>query len=204
MTGAGKFLTGLVLMVLAGCGGAQEDLAFKPEPLGDFRLGFAIVVANDVTRGPGSREIEAEALTTAVQSAVEERFSRFEGDRFYHIALRIEAYILAAPGIPIIYSPRSLMLSAMTVFDDATQTKLNEEAIRVTAFEGIETGVPLIPSGMLKTREEQLENLAISTAREIERILREREEDWFALSLGDDPLQPIELPPRPRARPSLN
>ena len=42
--------------LLAACGGPGKPLPRDVPPIGDFRLGYNIVVANDVTRAPGSRE----------------------------------------------------------------------------------------------------------------------------------------------------
>ena len=173
----------LVLLVLAACG-APPELDADFTPIGDFRLGYNIVVANDVQKGPTSRNATEEELTDAVRAAMEARIGRYDGDGLYHIGLRIEAYVLGRAGVPLIYTPRSVMLIAMNIWDDATQEKLNEEPIRITAFDG-EAG-PLVGTGIAKTGSEQLAGLAFDAAREIEELLEENAQTWFAPKPGRD------------------
>ena len=169
-------LTVLCCAVLAACG-APPALPPEVEPIGDFRMGYNIVVANDVQRAPASREATEDELSTAVREAMEERLGRYDGDGLYHIGMRIEAYSLGRAGIPILFSPRSVLLIALNVWDDATQEKLTEEPVRITAFEG--GGGPLVGSGLVKTREAQLRSLAFDAALEVEEYLAEREDEWF-------------------------
>jgi hypothetical protein len=167
------------LALLSACS-ARPDLTQEAEPIGDFRLGHNVVLATGATEGPLSRDASEEELADAVRATVEERLRRFDGDGLYHLGIRVEAFVLAQPGIPIVFSPRSVLLLALNVYDNETRERLNDEPIRVTAFEGANTGVPFMPSGLVKSREQQLENLAISAAQEIERLLRQQEETWFA------------------------
>jgi hypothetical protein len=166
------------LGLAAACGAPDlEPVPTDVEPIGDFRMGFNIVVANDVTRAPSSREATEDELTTAVRATMEERLGRYDGDGLYHIGLRIEGYSLGRVGVPILYSPRSILLIAMNVWDDATQEKLTEEAIRVTAFES--RAGPLVGSGLTRTREEQLAALSYNAAVQVEKILMEKADTWF-------------------------
>lgn len=167
----------LGLVALAACG-APKDLPDTPEPIGDFRLGFNVVVAPDAAQAPASRPATEEDLVSTVRAAMEQRLGRYDGDGLYHIGLKVEAYSLGRTGIPIVFSPRSAMILAMNIWDDATQEKLNDEPIRITAFEG-EAG-PLIGSGLVKTGDEQLAALAFDTAKEVEKILIENRDLWFA------------------------
>lgn len=166
------------VVLLAACGGPREPLPKEVPPIGDFRLGFNIVVANDITRAPGSREATEEELTDAVRASMEERLGRYDGDGLYHIGLRIEAYSLGRAGIPIVYSPRSVLLIAMNIWDDATQEKINPEPVRITAFEG--NAGPLVGSGLVRGKAQQLEALAWDAAQEVEEYLRAHEAAWFA------------------------
>jgi hypothetical protein len=161
--------------VLTAC--ARDDLSLPPEPLGDFRLGFNVVVAPHPQQGPFSREATPEEWIASVEQAVAERFSRFEGDKFYHIAVSVDGFVLAQPGLPLIYTPKSVLAIGVTFYEDATQTKLNEEPIQLTIFEAC-CNVPLIGSGLSKSREEQLEALSFNAARAIERTMRENGA-WF-------------------------
>ena len=167
------------LLALAACGGIRDDLTRAPQPLGDFRLGHNIAVANDPVQGPFSRTVADSAWQAAVQTAVNDRFNatRFAGDKFYHIGVAVEGYVLAYPGIPLVYSPKSVLIFSVNFFDDSTQTKLNDEAIQLTVFEPCCT-VPFLGSGFTRSAEEQMEGLSFNAARAIERTMR-RNADWF-------------------------
>ena len=171
----------LIVTLLAACG-APPEIEATADPIGDFRLGYNIVVANDVQKGPSSREATEDELTDAVRAAMEARIGRHDGDGLYHIGLRIEAYALGRAGVPILYSPRSVMLIAMNIWDDAIQEKLNAEPIRITAFDG-EAG-PLVGTGLVKSGDQQLAGLAYDAALEIEQLLQENADTWFAPKEG--------------------
>jgi len=171
------------VLILSACA-SPPDLSQPADPIGDFRMGHNIVVARDTMMGPLSREATEEELEAGLRAAIEERLRRYDGDGLYHVGVRVEAYVLAQPGIPIVLSPRSILLLALNIWDNQTQERINEEPIRITAFEGANTGVPFIPSGLVKSKEEQLRNLSISAAQEIEELLRENEETWFAPKPG--------------------
>ena len=176
------------LLILSGCGAPRDDLSVPPEPIGDFRLGYAISVAPDPTLGPFSRRATAEEWNAAMRTALQDRFSRFAGDEFHHIAVAVEGYVLAQPGIPVVYTPKSVLIFSVTFYRDATATKLNPEPIQITVFEPCCTA-PFLGSGLTRTREEQLEGLAFSAARAVERTMRENPH-WF----GGAPSAPTEDP----------
>lgn len=157
----------------------EEDLTKPPEALGQFRLGHNIAIADNVTRGPFSREMSETKLEASVQNAVAERLRRYDGDGLYHLGIVVGGLVLAQPGIPVVYAPQSVMIVDVTVFDNNTQQKLNEEPKRITAGEGIRNAVPLIGSGYVRSADEQLANLSEGVARGIENWLKENPE-WFA------------------------
>lgn len=168
-------LIGLVL--LAAC--ARDDLAEMPEPLGEFLLGHNIVYVNEPQRGPFSRTATDEQWQTAMQTAVQDRFNetRFFGNKYYHIGIAVEGYVLAQPGIPLVYSPRSVLIFSVNFFEDSTQTRLNPEPIQLTVFEACCT-IPILGSGLTKSAEDQLEALSFNAARAVERTMRENAQ-WF-------------------------
>ena len=175
------------LALLAACGGTPDPLPPTPEPIGDFRMGFNIVVANDITKGPASRDATEEELTTALRAAMEERLGRYDGDGLYHIGLRIEAYSLGRAGVPLLFSPKSVFLVAFNIWDDATQEKLNEDPIRINAFDT--PGGPFVGSGLVKTREEQIAALAYDAARGVEELLAENSDLWFGPKDGRERIE---------------
>ncbi len=170
--------------VILGCLGlmacaAEEDLTQTPDPLGQFRLGHNIAIADNVTKGPFSRAFTETQLEVSVQNAVAKRLRRYDGDGLYHLGIVVGGLVLAQPGIPVVYAPQSVMILDVTVFDNTTQAKLNEEPERIFAGEGIRNATPFIGSGFVRSAEAQLENLSASAARQIEDWLNENPQ-WFA------------------------
>ncbi|MFP4326619.1 MAG: hypothetical protein ACLFQL_01320 [Paracoccaceae bacterium] len=182
-----------LLSGLAACG-TDADLGEAPKPLGDFRLGHNIVVAPNLVKGPASREASGEEWIEAVTEALDARFRRYEGDRIYHFGVSVEGYVLARPGIPLVLSPKSALILNITVWDDAESRKLNAEPHTITVTEAL-TGETLLGSGLTQSREEQLRNLAVSGAKQVERwLLRQnRAERWFGGRDGSLP-QRLENP----------
>ena len=166
----------LLLFALAACG--ERRIEPDPEPIGDFRLGHAIALAENATEGPFSRDAGEEELEAEITEAVRVRLGRYDGDGLYHLGINVGGYVLAQPGIPVVYSPKSVLLVDVNLFDNVTQERLNEEPKRIVAFEGIENAVPVLGSGLTRSKEDQLENLAFSAALKIEAWLRENP-DWF-------------------------
>ncbi len=166
----------IVLGLVSAC--ARDDLSLPPEAIGNFQAGHLLAVAQDPTLGPFSRRAEEGQWVDAMQLALEQRFrERFPGDRTYHIGVAVQAYVLAIPGIPLVYSPRSVLIFSVNFYDDATRTRLNPEPIQMTVFEACCT-VPILGSGLTKTKEEQMEALSFNAARAVERTMRQNAE-WF-------------------------
>lgn len=167
------------LIVLTACGGIRDDLTETPDPIGAFRLGHNIAVANEPVQGPFSRTVTDEEWKAAMVTAVEDRLgnTRFIGDKYYHIGVAVEGYVLAMPGIPLVYSPKSVLIITVNFFEDATQTKLNAEPIQLTVFEPCCT-VPFLGSGYTRSAADQMEGLSFNAARAIERTMRENAQ-WF-------------------------
>ena len=174
-----NFVTFLFLLILTACGGIRDDLAGEPDPVGAFRLGHNIAVVNEPVKGPFSRAVEDAEWQAAMITAVEDRLGdmRFFGNKYFHVGVAVEAYVLAYPGIPLVYSPKSVLIFSVNFFEDATQTKLNDELIQITVFEPCCT-VPFLGSGFTRSKAEQMEGLSFNAARAIERTIRQNA-DWF-------------------------
>jgi len=178
----------LSLVGLAACASITDKLSGTPDPIGEFRHGYNIVVAVDPQKGPFSREASNEEWVAVVKQAVGDRLGRYEGGAYYHTAVAVQGYVLAQPGIPIVASPKSILIFNVTFYEDSTQTKLNEEPIQITVFEPADAGT-IFGSGYTKSRKEQMAGLAYNAARAIERLIRENG-DWFGgqrVMLDDDP-----------------
>ncbi len=136
-------------------------------------------MSKEPQKGPLSREASNEEWKEAIKQAVDDRLGtqRFDGSAYYHIGSTVQAYVLAQPGIPVVYAPQSVLMLSVVFFEDATQKQLNPEPIQLTVFEPC-CSIPLVGSGLTKSREEQLEGLAFNAAKAIERVMRENAE-WF-------------------------
>ena len=169
----------LALLGLMGCTYAG-DLDKPPVPLGDFHLGHNVVVAPNLAKGPLSREATKAEWIEAVTAAIGERFGRYEGQRLYHLGISVDGYVLAKPGLPLVAAPKSVLVLMVTVWDDAKARKLNPKAQRFTVIEAL-TPDSAVGSGYTQTREEQIENLSRTAAKQIETWLvrQKREKGWF-------------------------
>lgn len=171
-----RLLAAALLVLAAACTNTDPD--GKLLPLGDFRLGYTIVRAIDVQKGPFSREATEQELTEALEQAVVQRFVRYDGDGLYHFGISIGGYVLAQPGLPVVYTPKSVMIFDVNVYDNATGEKLTEKPHRITAFEGLENTAPIVGSGLARDKDAQLDNLAREGARLLQEWLA-RNPDWF-------------------------
>jgi hypothetical protein len=167
----------LILSLLGAC--AKQGVLEEPAALGNFLLGHNVVVANDPQKVPISRKASKEDLAASMKAAIAKRFERYDGDKFYNLGVSIDAYALAPPGVPLVFSPKSALVVTVTAWDDATGQKLNEKGEQFTVFEGID-GSTLIGSGLTQTAEQQLERLTFNAAKRIERWLSDHPE-WFGL-----------------------
>lgn len=165
------------LSFLAAC--ARNEVVEPPVELGNFKLGFAVVVADGVQKVPISRDADPEDWKRSVTEALNARLKRYEGEKFFNLGVSVDAYALAPPGIPLVVSPKSALVVSVTVWDDAAGTKLQEKPEQFTVFEGLD-GDTLIGSGLTKTAEEQMATLSFNAAKRIERYLAENPQ-WFGL-----------------------
>ncbi|WP_293449567.1 hypothetical protein [Planktotalea sp.] len=157
-----------------------DDISGKPLPIGEFTLAYNVVVAPELVMGPVSRKAEDADWIASVTKAIDDRFSRYDGDQLYHFGISLEGYVLAQPGIPLVLSPKSALIFKLTVWDDAAGKKLNEEPEQITVLERLD-GDTLIGSGLTKTAEEQMEALSVNAAKLIQRYItrQHRQEQWF-------------------------
>ena len=163
--------------LLAGCS-ATADMEGPVEPIGAFSLGHAVVVAEGAQKVPPSREATPEEWQAALEAALTQRFGRFDGAQLYHLALKVDAYALAVPGVPVVLAPKSILRIQVSVWDDAAGGKLNAEPRVFTVFERLSSET-VVGSGLTRSRKEQIEQLSANAARLIETWLRENPA-WFA------------------------
>jgi hypothetical protein len=165
-----------VLLCLAAC--AQEDLTKAPPPLGNFQLGYNVVVAkNAKTVGP-SRQATPEEWQAALKPAIAERIGRYQGGKLYHLGVGVDGYALAVPGIPLVLSPKSVLAITVNVWDDTAQRIINAEPKQFTVFESL-SGSTLIGSGLTQNKQQQMTTLSKNAARQIDKWLNENKA-WFS------------------------
>lgn len=162
----------VVCAALSGCG-ATNDLSKPPTPFGEFQLGYDIVVADKAEPVGPSRKATPEEWEAAMKTAVDARFRRYVGNKLYHLGIAVNAYALAVPGIPILISPKSVVVVSVDVWDDTAGRIINAETKQFTVFEGL-NGSTVIGSGLTKTRDQQMQTLSENTARQIN--------DWLVMN----------------------
>ncbi len=177
-----------VLLTLGACANGQRQLEQEFEPLGDFKMGHGVVLAPNLVKGPLSRNATQEEWIAALDQEIEARFRRYQGDKFYHLGISIEGYVLAAPGIPLVISPKSALIVRVLVRDDAAGVRLNEESQLLTVLESPSANT-LLGSGLTQSKETQMKNLSSNMALRIEQWLRrmQAEEGWFGGEFADGP-----------------
>lgn len=168
---------------LAACANGENLGDARPELVG-FRLCHNIVTTNDAVQGPLSREADLDVFADLLRDEVERRFGRYEGDRLYHVAMHIDAYVLAVPGVPIIASPKSALITSVNVWDDQLGRPLNEDPEQFTVLEAV-SGGSIIGSGLTQNAQEQMEELARNAALRIENWLIDHPE-WFEQAATED------------------
>ncbi|WP_417587828.1 hypothetical protein [Pararhodobacter oceanensis] len=162
--------------LLAACANGAQ-LGEERGELENFRLCYNIVTTNDAVQGPLSREADLDVFSDLIRAEVDRRFGRYDGDRLYHIAIHIDAYVLAVPGVPLVASPRSALIMSVNVWDDAAGEVLNDEHKQMTVLESL-SGSSVVGSGLTQSAEEQMQTLSQNAAIRIENWLVENPQ-WF-------------------------
>lgn len=156
----------LAAFTLTACANGN-DLNEPPVPLGQFVLGHNIVVAPELVKGPLSREADPEQFVAEMKSAIDARFGRYEGDKIINMGISLEGYVLAQAGIPIVLSPKSILIIRVTLWDDARGVKLNAEPEQITVFETFSPET-ILGSGLTQSKEKQMRILTANAAKAVE------------------------------------
>ncbi|MGR3341941.1 MAG: hypothetical protein ACU0DI_01690 [Paracoccaceae bacterium] len=187
-----RFFLIAALFVLAACS-LPADVNEPPVAMGNFLLGHNIVVVNEPEILPFSRTASDEDWKDALTAAIDRRFGNYDGEKFYHIGVKIDGYALALPGVPVVFTPVSVLVITVSLWDDAAGKKLNEEEKALTIFEGV-SGETLVSSGLTQTKEQQMVTLSDNAAKAIQDWILENP-DWLDLphlpdasGNGDEPI----------------
>lgn len=178
-----RFAPLALISTLVACA-AGDPLNEELPPMGDFRLAHNIVVADNMQQVPPSRNATPEEWVAILESEIDRRFGGYEGDRLYHIGVAVDGYALAPPGIPIVLSPRSILVLSVNIWDDELGRKLHDEAEQIIVFEGSSPETLIVGSGIARNRSEQMQILARNAARRIQLFMLENPE-WFSISRAE-------------------
>ncbi|GAA6162181.1 MULTISPECIES: hypothetical protein [Ruegeria] len=180
-------ITGLAL--LGAC--TQTQVYEEPESLGEFKLRVNYAFAEKAVQGPVSRDATPDEWTAAIQNAVDIRLGRYEGAQDYDIGISLEGYMLAPPGIPVIYNPRSTAIVLVNVYD-VNKKEFLAKGKQFQVLEDTTGGSALKGSGHERTKEEQMSGLALKVADRVEEWLAEEHQQngWF--KSRPDLIQPLD------------
>ena len=142
-----------------GCSISDYPSDISPiQPIENFRLGHLVVKAENTQKGFFSRKASEQVLEDTLKNKLLISLSKQNGNHFFHISVVVSAYVLAKPGIPIILSPKSILIVDVSIFDDDSEQKVFDKPKRFSVFESLSSNT-LIGSGLTLTAEEQLDNL---------------------------------------------
>lgn len=169
----------LGLFILAGCEVPPPEPVILDQPLGQFRLGHNIAIADEVPRGELGEELSDTEIEAEIQSAIAARMRWLDGDGLYHIGTVVGGVQITKAGVPIVYARRPVITADVTVYDNDTGAPINEEPIRLTVTMSPSSSIPLVGGGNVPGPDVQLKALAAELARAIDAWLRANP-DWFA------------------------
>lgn len=171
-------LTVLAILLVSACA-SEDPLIFQQPDMGSFQMKWNIVVADNARLVPPSRSATPAEWQDVLGAEIDRRFSGYAGGRDFHIAVNVDGYALAPPGIPVLLAPKSILVLSANVWDDAEARKLHAEPERITVFEGANAAT-IIGSGFTKTKEEQMRALSRNAAKAIQNWILTNPE-WLAL-----------------------
>ncbi|MEW2912493.1 hypothetical protein [Leisingera sp. JC11] len=167
------------LALLAACGETRLDEA--PEDLGAFQARVTHVYTEKALQWPLSRDAEHSEWTAPIENALNTRLRRYQGAQEYDVAVTLEGFMLAPPGVPVLFSPKSAVVVNVFVYDVA-QKKFLAKKHQMEIFESTTGESAFLGSGHARTKQEQIQGLAVNIADKVEEWMAEQhqEEGWFA------------------------
>ena len=134
--------------------------------IGNFKLGHLVVKAENTQKGFFSRNVSEEILEKTLKEKLSKLLNNQNGDHFFHISAVISGYVLAKSGIPVLLSPKSVLIIDVFIFDDQTQQKVFENPRRFSIFESFSSDT-IIGTGLTLTAEQQLDDLTTIAVNKI-------------------------------------
>lgn len=177
------------LATLGACTPTLVDEA--PEDLGAFKLRVNYAFADKAVQGPVSRDATPQEWTEAIQKAVDIRLGRYQGTQEYDIGISLEGYMLAPPGIPVIYNPKSTAIVLVNVYD-VSKKKFLAKGKQFQVLEDTTSDSAVVGSGNSRSKQEQMNGLALKVADRVEEWLAEEHKanGWF--DTRPDLIKPLE------------
>lgn len=170
------FLSGLLL--LSACGETQLNEA--PEDLGAFKARVLHVYTDKALQWPLSRDAEPSEWNGPMEQVLEGRLRRYSGTQEVDVAVTLEGFSLAPPGIPVLVSPKSVAVVNVFVYDVATKTFLADKH-QMEIFESTTGESAILGSGHSRSKEEQIAGLSLNIVDAIEEWMakQHKENGWF-------------------------
>ncbi|WP_264212158.1 hypothetical protein [Leisingera thetidis] len=167
------------LALLAACGETRLDEA--PEDLGAFQARVTHVYTEKALQWPLSRNAEHSEWTVPIKNALDTRLRRYAGAQEYDVAVTLEGFMLAPPGVPVLFSPKSAVVVNVFVYDVA-EKKFLARKHQMEIFESTTGESALLGSGHARTKEQQIQGLAVNIADKVEEWMakQHKQEGWFA------------------------
>ncbi|MCI5040286.1 MAG: hypothetical protein MRY81_11455 [Donghicola eburneus] len=176
-----RLLTALMaLLLLTACG--ETQLHEEAEDLGAFRVRVAHVYSEKALQWPMSRAADQSEWVEPMKRALETRLRRYSGPQEYDVAVTLEGFMLAPPGIPIVFAPKSVAVVNVFVYDVERKVFLAKKE-QMEIFEDTTGESAILGSGHIRSKEDQIAGLSLNIADKVEEWLAEqhKENGWFAL-----------------------
>ncbi|KAE9628901.1 hypothetical protein FEE96_14820 [Parasedimentitalea maritima] len=180
------------LSLLTACGETLMDEA--QEDLGTFKMRVGYIYTDKALQWPLSRNAEASDWNADLQNALDTRLRRYEGTQEYDVAITLEGFMLAPPGVPIVLNPKSVAVVNVFVYDVAGQEYLAKKH-QMEIFESTTGESVILGSGHTRTKEEQIAGLSLNIVDAVEEWIAEQhlESGWFderVENVEEDPAAP--------------
>jgi hypothetical protein len=160
---------------------SETQLNEPPEDLGAFKVRVAHVYTEKALKWPMSRDAQQSEWVEPMKTALEARLRRYEGSQEYDVAVTLEGFMLAPPGVPVLFNPKSVAVVNVFVYDVANEEFLADKH-QMEVFEDTTGESAIVGSGHSRTKEEQIAGLALNIADAVEEWMAEqhKENGWFA------------------------
>ena len=122
-----KIIVGLLaLLAVAGCGGTTSEMTPRSPALSSFDLGHNVVIGTIAKKGPLSRDATAKEWVDSLSAAIDAQIRRYDTRGLYHLGVSVDQFVLAAPGVPLVLLPKSILRVSVNVWGNAKGQKINE------------------------------------------------------------------------------